>query len=95
MVAHSRQSLDAQGSDTDDGAKLLQWPYHNGPNQLWKIQEVTGTTNLVQLINVNTLIESDLEKYVSVPAVNTQAGVQLELWQDFNSNLQKWRMIRV
>jgi hypothetical protein len=32
---------------------------------------------------------------ISVPAGDTSPGVQLHLWRNLNSDLQKWKMIRV
>ncbi|CAF1027534.1 unnamed protein product [Adineta steineri] len=96
IVAHSRLGLDSDNWGTDDGTKLIQWPYHSGNNQLWKIQVVDeNTPDIVQLINVHTLTNSDAGKMISVPANDVSAGVQLHLWRDLNSNLQKWKMIRL
>jgi hypothetical protein len=74
---------------------LLQWPYHSGDNQLWKIQEVQGSPDIVKLVNVNTLNSMDSGKIISVPSDSTAPGVQLQLWRDSNTDLQKWRMIRL
>jgi len=94
IVAHSRLGLDSADWGTADGTKLLQWGYHSGNNQLWKIQVVNeAAPDIVQLINVHTLTNSDVGKMVSVPQNDTAAGVPLYLWRDLNSDLQKWRMI--
>lgn len=94
LTAHSRLGLDSDNWGTNDGTKLIQWDYHSGNNQLWKIQVVDeNTPDIVQLINVHTIGNSDAPKMISVPDSDTSAGVQLHLWRETNSNLQKWRMI--
>ncbi|CAF1146750.1 unnamed protein product [Didymodactylos carnosus] len=97
IAAHSRLGLDADAWGVSDGTKLLQWSYHSGNNQLWKIQIVDDSSSdvVVQLINIFTLTNSDVGKMISVPADDTSPGVQLHLWHDLNSDLQKWRMIRL
>ncbi|UJR15576.1 hypothetical protein I4U23_002514 [Adineta vaga] len=94
IAAHSRLGLDSDNWGTTDGTKLIQWPYHSGNNQLWKLQIVDeNTPDIVQLINVHTIGNSDAPKMISVPADNILPGAQLHLWRDVNSDLQKWRMI--
>jgi Ricin-type beta-trefoil lectin domain-like len=34
---HSNKVLDVYGGSKDNCAKIIQWPYHGGMNQLWKI----------------------------------------------------------
>ncbi len=36
-VADSRMSIDLDGGRTNPGAKVQQWPWHGGPNQLWML----------------------------------------------------------
>ncbi|CAF5180966.1 unnamed protein product, partial [Rotaria magnacalcarata] len=96
ITAHSRLGLDSEDWGTNDGTKLIQWPYHTGGNQLWRVQPVLGSSpDVVQLINMFTVTNSNVGKLVSVPTDDTSAGVQLQLWTDQNSDLQKWKMIRV
>jgi hypothetical protein len=95
IVAHSRLALDADDWGLQDGTNLLQWGYHSGDNQLWKIQEVPGKPDVVQLINVFALSNSIVGQYVSVPASSVAAGTQLQLWRNLNSDLQNWKMIRL
>ena len=96
ITGHSHFGLDNPGSGVDDGTKLIQYPYHSGNNQLWKLQIVDeNKPDIVQLINVYTIGNADTPKLVSVPENDTSAGVQLHLWRDLNSDLQKWQMIRL
>lgn len=94
LAGHSRQGLDAADWNTSNGTNLIQWDYHSGNNQLWKIQIVDeNSPDIVQLVNVLTLTNWQPGKIVSVPTGDTSAGVQLQLWSNMNSDLQKWRMI--
>ncbi|CAF3584548.1 unnamed protein product [Rotaria socialis] len=96
ITAHSRLGLDSEDWGTNDGTNLIQWPYHAGGNQLWRVQPVLGSSpDVVQLINMFTITNSNAGKLVSVPTNDISAGVQLQLWTDQNSDLQKWKMIRV
>jgi hypothetical protein len=73
----------------------VQWHYISGDNQLWKIEVVPDTTDIVRLINVHSLSSSGAGKLVTVPANRTGVGAELQLWSDTNSDLQKWQMIRL
>ncbi|CAF0810248.1 unnamed protein product [Adineta ricciae] len=96
ITGHSRQGLDSDNWGTADGTRLIQYPYHSGNNQLWKLQIVDESKpDIVQLINVHTIGNSDAPKMVSVPATDTAPGARLHLWRDMNSDLQKWQMIRL
>jgi alpha-L-fucosidase len=33
----SGEVLDVNGGSSADGAQLIQWPYHGGPNQRWRL----------------------------------------------------------
>ena len=32
--------LDVEGGSTNNGAKVLQWSWHGGPNQKWELRKV-------------------------------------------------------
>lgn len=45
--------VDVSGNSTDDGAQVISYQCHNGTNQQWKPQSITGSTE-VALVNVNS-----------------------------------------
>ncbi len=36
VSAMSHQALDVAGASMDNGAPLIQWPWHGGLNQIWR-----------------------------------------------------------
>ncbi len=36
-ASHSAKALDVDGESIADGAKLIQFPYHDGANQVWQV----------------------------------------------------------
>jgi hypothetical protein len=78
-----------------DGTPLIQYDYHSGNNQLWKIDDVWGEPGVVQLVSVHALGATGGVKYVSIPDSATQAGVPLHLWRDVGNNDGNWKMIRL
>ncbi len=49
---HSDKYLDISGGSKNDGAEVIQWNYHGGNNQQWKIQDAgNGYFNIISRCN--------------------------------------------
>src|SRR5947208_12263246 len=44
VAKHSGKCLDVAGASKDDGASVIQWGCHGGPNQQWYFDNIPGTS---------------------------------------------------
>ncbi len=80
----SGRVLDVLGST--NGSLLIQFDNWNNPNQKWQfIEDSQGYWNLIP--------QNATSKSLDVPACNFSSGVQLNIWDSYGNDCQKFQMI--
>lgn len=49
-ASHSQKALDVEGGSTNDGARVIQYTFHGGNNQLWWIYNVGGDYYVIESV---------------------------------------------
>lgn len=82
---NSGKVLDVPKGSTSDGTGLIQWSYHSGTNQQWRIVPIGNGYN--KLVNRNS------GKVLDVPRFSTMPALQLQQWTDNGGTNQQWQII--
>ena len=69
VAQHSSKCMDVEGGSTADGAPIIQWQCHGGPNQRWTFKQVGDNRWLI--------ISDNSEKCLDVPRSSQERGTQL------------------
>lgn len=80
----SGKVLDVSDASSDDGAPIIQWPWHGGTNQQWRV--VPNDDDSYRLVNVRS------DKLLDSPDGSGQ-GTQLDQRGDTDSDNQWWRLV--
>ena len=76
--------MDVQGHGKKPGAKITQWEYVGGGNQMWEVME--REEGVISLRSVHSKLFLDLPNGSKAPEVNAQ------IWEENDSNAEKWRI---
>jgi hypothetical protein len=79
---HSGKCLDVNLASTADGAQLVQWGYHSGPNQKWRITQVSPGTYTFKNVNSG--------KFLDINGGWIANGAQLIQWPATGGPNQQW-----
>jgi len=83
-AVHSGKAMDVDGESIDSGARLIQWPYHDGANQVWHV--IPNGDGTYRLLNEH----SRMALYVAQSSSRNGAPVQQSAWKSAKN--QKWRI---
>ncbi|GAB3168892.1 hypothetical protein GCM10027059_32620 [Myceligenerans halotolerans] len=81
---NSGKCLDVSGFSTADGATVQQWTCHDGDNQRWQVQEVSG--GYAQITGVNS------GKCLDVDGFSTADGAAVQQWTCHGGENQQWQV---
>lgn len=85
--AGSGKSLDVDGGRVYNSANIIQYSWHGGSNQQWKIVS-SGSSGYYQILSrLNT------NKAVDIAGGVFNNGTNIQLWDKNQSNAQKWRFV--
>ena len=60
---HSGQYLDVSGASKKNGAEIIQWPHHGGPNQRWTLRRLDGGISPGPALSVEVHIPQSIAVY--------------------------------
>lgn len=80
--AKDNRCLDVNGGSRDNGAQVLQWDCHGGPNQQWQLRRDGDGYNIV---SVNS------GKCIGIDSGNPAAGTPARQWDCDGSANQRWQ----
>lgn len=86
LSVNSGMALDVTNGSTANGAFLQQWPFWNGPMQLWHLNDAGGGT--FSIANVNS------GKVADVAGVSTAPNAAIIQWDNWNGPGQRWRPVQ-
>lgn len=75
--------LDVNGGSKDNGAQVLQWDCHGGPNQQWRLQR---DGDGFRLVSVNS------GRCIGVDSGSPNPGAAVRQWDCDNSANQRWQL---
>src|SRR6516164_2446467 len=78
--------LDVQGGVSDDGAPIIQWPWHAGANQEWRL-EPTGDGYF-------RIVSRESGKVLDVSGAVCDDGAPVIQWPWHGGANQEWRLVR-
>ena len=78
--------MDVSGASTSTGADIIQWASNGGTNQEWKLNQVSGTSDVFTLTSVKSGLCLD------VPNSSATEGVQLDQWTCNGGTNQQWAL---
>ena len=87
MSVNSGMALDVEGISTTPGARIHQWSYVNGKNQMW--QFVANGDGSFQVVSANSGLCLD------VIGVSTAPGALLQQWTCWGGTNQHWKLVDV
>ncbi|GGM07067.1 RICIN domain-containing protein [Dactylosporangium sucinum] len=79
--AQDNRCLDVNGGSKDNGAQIVQWDCHGGPNQQWRLQR---DGDGYRLVSVNS------GKCIGVDGGRTDPGAEARQWDCDGSPNQRW-----
>jgi hypothetical protein len=82
---NSGLALDVYGASKSAGARVIQWPFHNGLNQQWNCLSADGIT--YQFVNRNSGLVLD------VKGASKSAGAQVIQWSNHHGANQMWNIV--
>ncbi|GAA2349429.1 RICIN domain-containing protein [Dactylosporangium salmoneum] len=80
--AADNRCLDVNGGSKDNGAQILIWDCHGGPNQLWKL---VRNGDGYQLVSLNS------GRCIGIDSGNPSPGAAARQWDCDNSTNQRWQ----
>ena len=84
VANHSNKVLDVEGASHENGAKLIQWDWHGGPNQLFRIARSSGGGFKLSALHSG--------KALDVARASQDLGVQLVQWDDHGGLNQQFQL---
>lgn len=75
--------LDVNGASKDNGAQVLQWDCHNGPNQQWRLQRDGDGFRFISL---------NSGRCIGVDSGSPNPGAAARQWDCDNSPNQRWKL---
>jgi hypothetical protein len=84
ISVHSGKALDVEGASLADGAPIIQWPWHGGANQQWRVEANGDGT--VRLVSVHS------GKVVDVTGISHADGAPVIQWPWNGGANQRWQM---
>ena len=81
--AKANLCLDVNGGSKDNGAQIVQWACHNGPNQLWRLQP---DGDGFRFLSVNS------GRCIGVDAGSPNPGAAARQWDCDGSPNQRWQI---
>jgi hypothetical protein len=82
VARHSNKVLDVEGASHADGARIIQWDWHGGDNQLFFMTPKNdGTYAFTSLAS---------RKVIDVKDWARNDGAMIQQWQDFGNPNQRW-----
>lgn len=91
VATHSEKCLDVLGYGTHDGARVVQWDCHGGPNQLWYLER--RADNQWQIRNYHS--DKCLDAHNPTTHKPPEQGTWLQQWTCLGNVNQAWKLLRV
>ncbi|GLZ42073.1 hypothetical protein Acsp05_56970 [Actinokineospora sp. NBRC 105648] len=85
VVQSSDKCLDVSGANPDNGAQVIQWSCHGGPNQRWWLTSVGGGNYQVQV--------EHSDKCLDVSGASPSNGARVIQWSCHGGPNQRWRLV--
>ena len=82
ITTNASLALDVSGASQGENAAVIQWPVNGGPNQSWRLQQLTDGSDYI--INLNS------GKCLSVNGPSLDAGAALVQYTCYGAPTQKW-----
>jgi hypothetical protein len=86
---NSGKYLDVYGGLLNDGANIIQWPYHGGDNQIFIFRPVGGEDGYYNIISKNS------GKYLDIYGASLDNGAKVIQWTGHGGNNQKFMLTPV
>ena len=90
VVRHTGKCLDVTGFSQNNGAKVVQWQCHGGPNQLWYFHKRAGEGNALWELRAwhsNKCLDA------ANPSLTAPSqGAYLQQWECLDGQNQAWRI---
>ncbi|MDD7942028.1 RICIN domain-containing protein [Actinomycetospora lutea] len=84
IASHSRQVLDVRGESLAAGAEIIQWPYHGGDNQQFRL-EALGDGHV-------RIVANHSGKVLDVTGGSTASGAAVIQWDWHGGDNQRFRL---
>jgi serine/threonine protein kinase/regulation of enolase protein 1 (concanavalin A-like superfamily) len=81
---NSNLALDVEGYGREQGAKVRQWAYGGGTNQIWELVPVSGDTFKLRAVHSGLVL--------NLPNSSTEPGTKIWQWLDDGSAAGLWRL---
>lgn len=85
---HSELVLDVYHEDKADKTPIIQYPYHGGKNQLWRIIKKDNDPWIIKIQSVNS------DKFIDVPEQSTKNEVAIMQWPGNDTCAQEFRLMK-
>ncbi|WP_406065730.1 RICIN domain-containing protein [Streptomyces sp. NBC_01077] len=86
--APGHQRLEVAGFGTHDGAKVVQWPCHGGPDQRWYLERRADDTWRIRSFQSNKCLDAH-NSALTAPG----QGSPLQIWTCHEGTNQSWRLL--
>jgi hypothetical protein len=88
--ASSGKVLDVEGASRNNGARVIQWDFHGGPNQRWAIEPLSGADQgYYRIRSLNS------GKCLDVSGISTIDHAPIVQWDYVGGDNQKWQLVRM
>jgi hypothetical protein len=88
--ANSEKVLDVSGGVHDDGARIIQYAWHGGLNQVWRLEPLNGVDQ-----GYYRILSLGSGKCLDVAGSAQEDGGEIIQYAYYNTDNQKWRLIVV
>lgn len=86
---NSEKCLDVSGWSRDNGAEIIQWDYHGGDNQRWRLVPVGDDPGYYYLRSIHS------DKCLDVYGWSRENGTAIVQWDCHGGDNQKWQLTLV
>ncbi|MFD2937587.1 RICIN domain-containing protein [Spirosoma flavum] len=85
VAKHSGKALDVTGSATNDGAKVVQWPFQGSTNEKWVLTALSNAYYSIKAVHSG--------KVLSVSGGATYDGVPVVQWSNDGSDSKQFKLV--
>ncbi|MFD2934942.1 RICIN domain-containing protein, partial [Spirosoma flavum] len=85
VAKHSGKALDVTGSATNDGAKVVQWPFQGSTNEKWVLTALSNAYYSIKAVHSG--------KVLSVSGGATYNGVPVVQWSNDGSDSKQFKLV--
>lgn len=86
-IKHSGKYLDVEGASTDNGARLIQWPFHGGDNQIFDVRKDGNSVFQLRAVHSN--------KCIDIEGASMDDGARVIQWPCHGGDNQRFLLARL